>query len=105
MDKLWVKLLKAYEHDDVKLEKDQVIELDEKIAKGLIDLGLAEKAEAPSADDINKKIKEEMVTTITDAVTKQLQGIMGEVGDKLEKSIPEFAKARDHDKESLFGFG
>lgn len=102
MDKVWIKFLKAYEHEETKLAVDDIIELDESIAKSLISLGFAEATDAPSTEDIAKGIRDSMATAITDTVTKDLQGVMKDVSSRLEKSIPAIAK--DHSTDGLNGF-
>ena len=106
--KMWIKLIKTYEYEDPDTKKstkfavDDIIELDDELGKSLISLKFAEKTDAPSMDDLNKKIKEDMVEQISDNLSKQLQGIMGDVGKRLEKSIPGVAK--DHSKAGFNGF-
>ncbi len=106
--KMWVKLTKAYECEDPDTKKstkfavDDVIELDDELGKSLISLKFAEKTDAPSIDDLTKKIKEDMIESISDNLTKQLAGIMDGVGERLEKTIP--AVAKDHSKDGFNGF-
>jgi HK97 family phage major capsid protein len=83
---MWVKFLKDYQNpkDDKKFATNAVIELDDPVAKSLIDLGFAEKTDCVQTD-LSKKMDEftkqlsdkveDVVKTTLDNLTKKVKGI------------------------------
>jgi len=105
--KMWVKFSQDYvskgkiEGEETSFKKGNVYEIDEIIAKSLIDLGLSERTDEPKIDNIIEKTRNEyfqgMQDTVEESVIKAFKGI-GEG----TMTIP--AVAVDHELEKMHGF-
>lgn len=110
MEKLWVKFLEDYtqkaagDNPEKKFKKDQIVELSEKTAKALIDLGLCEKSKAPEHDDLDvDELTKSMTGVIEKTIEKALKKTIDGLGDKFEKSIPNIV-FHDEQPADLRGF-
>lgn len=102
MTKKWIKFLKEYtDKEDNSFEKDQVIELDENIAKSLVDLAFAEETDEPKADPKLEKAFEKIAETLEKKFELTLTKAMDSVGDKLQKKLSVIVKEPE---EGLSGF-
>lgn len=101
MKKMWIKFTqdhlqkaKSDEEKDQEFKKDDVIELDDVVAKSLISLGMAEETKEPEAGgelDLNaleKSVIETVETVVGSALAK--------VATTVEKKALNFAEAKDH---------
>lgn len=107
--KSWIKFLSDWTQkgvegaDNVSFKKGDIIELDEKIAKSLIDLGLAEASEEPKDEGLDvlvKGLEERLFKTVETVVSTT----MGKIAKSFENSVPNFAIPRDKSAEGLRGF-
>jgi HK97 family phage major capsid protein len=74
MDKMWIKLIKNFDE----YEKDDVLELDQEVAKQLINLGVAEETEEPETDE-NDVVKS-LQTQIRSYIDQALAGVTEDLG-------------------------
>lgn len=109
MNKKWIKFLSEYtqkavgDAQAIDFKVGDVVEVDEKIAKSLIDLGLAEETTKPEDADLEPILKG-FQDTLAKTVETALGNAFKNLGDKFEKSIPNFAQPRDKEAEGLRGF-
>lgn len=102
MKKMWIKFTQDYlqkaksdEDKDQEFKKDDVIELDEDLAKSFISLGMAEETEEPKAGgDLDLKALEKSVATSVETIVKSA---LDTVASSVEKKSLNFAQAKDHD--------
>lgn len=107
--KIWVKFTAEHVKKGVGDDKDitfkigDIVELDEKAANALIEIGLAEKTDAPKIDDLSEVVTK-FQTSIEETVGKAISGAMEGLTKKIETKGFLPATAKDHETEAMRGF-
>lgn len=107
----WVKftqeyIQKAEGEDDKTFKKNDIIEVEEAVAKSLVDVGMAEETKAPELSVDFTKSLESLQTTVTDVVEKTLKKSMEDATSRIKETIPNYAvaKGENYDLEKEYGF-
>lgn len=110
MEHTWIKfcqdwLQKAKDgKDEKKFSTDEIIQVDEEVAKSLIDLGIAEKTDEPKIDNDVAKAVKELETNISEVIEKTLSNSLKIATENIKKSVPAIAKGENYDLETETGF-
>ena len=110
--KKWIKFLQTYtqkakteDDQDLNFKDGDIIQIDEDLAKSLIDLGIADYTDEPADNDGEfknefKKLSDSVVTSVETI----MKSAMSNVADSVNDAIPNFATPRDHEAELWRGF-
>ncbi len=108
----WIKFLSDYTQkgkdgsDDKNFKEGDIVQVDESVAKALIDLDIAEEAEEPKADDNLDKSVESLTksveTTVQTVLEKALEKVSENFNETAEKS---FAVPKDPNSELTAEYG
>jgi len=107
--KMWIRFIAEHTKKGVGNEKDHtfkvddIVELDEKAANALIELGLAEKTSEPKVDGLDEIIGK-FQTSIEETVGKALTSAIENLTKKVDTKGFLPATPRDHEKEAWRGF-
>ena len=113
MNKKWIKLLKSWTQkavgDDGKdqdFSEGDIIEVEESVAKSLIDLGMAEETEKPEGDSSLEKAMAGITKSVEAAVAGALEKALSSVGENVAEGFQKhYAVPRDENNELETNFG